>query len=136
VRAASAALRDRGSTLNRTTTRELKNFGLLLKQGATPVPIAWPAVRDTQIPFHGLESLFAQTSVQAPSRWKGRGSPGQVRISLDGMRGKGAIVTFRFYAGITGMRDRIYASRGMSPDRFPDDMRPGCFQVCECGFQL
>jgi|HubBroStandDraft_2_1064218.scaffolds.fasta_scaffold72190_2 hypothetical protein len=39
--------------------------------------------------------------------WESR----EVQISLDFMRGERSIVTFRFCAGDTLMRDRIYASR-------------------------
>ena len=41
------------------------------------------------------------------------GDVGEVQISLDFIGGQRSIVTFRFSAGDTMMRGRIYASRGM-----------------------
>jgi hypothetical protein len=43
----------------------------------------------------------------------GSGKSGEVQISLDFIGGQRSIVTFRFSAGDTMMRRRIYASRGM-----------------------
>jgi hypothetical protein len=60
----------------------------------------------------------------------------EVHISLDFMGGQRSIVTFRFSAGDTMMRGRIYASRGM---RFCPASQTACHQVgCRCadaGFQ-
>jgi hypothetical protein len=55
---------------------------------------------------------------------------GEVQISLDFIEGQRSIVTFRFSAGDTMMRGRIYASRGM---RFCPVSLTVCNHVrCKC----
>jgi hypothetical protein len=69
---------------------------------------------DIQIRPDGLESFFnfaAIIRIFAPRN--GRGNIREVQISLDFMGRQRSIVTFRFSAGDTMMRGRIYASRGM-----------------------
>jgi len=63
---------------------------------------------------HGSESFVNfNTLIRIFPPRSGSGMIGEVQISLDFIRGQRSIVTFRFSAGDTMMRGRIYASRGM-----------------------
>jgi len=58
------------------------------------------------LPFFWAHIVLCDLRIESGYMW-------EVQISLDFIGGQRSIVTFRFSAGDTMMRGRIYASRGM-----------------------